>query len=114
MLMRIVRTRAKPGKWSQFEQGFFIKTPEWQDVSGLRAIWILHDLDDREAGFVVALWNSETDALAFEAERTPERNSLLTNPLPGESEYHLGEIRSVWIAPQAGDPEAGGSRVSQA
>lgn len=99
MLMRIVRTRAKPGKWRQFEQGFFVRTPEWRDVPGLRAIWILHDLDDREAGFVVALWNSEQDALAFEDERTAERNALLTDPLPGESEYHLGEIRSVWIAP---------------
>lgn len=99
MLMRIVRTRAKPGMWQQFEHSFFVQTPEWQGVSGLQAIWILHDLDDREAGFVVALWNSEQEALAFEAERTAERNPLLTDPLPGESEYHLGEIRSAWIAP---------------
>jgi hypothetical protein len=104
--MRIVRTRAKPGNWPQFEKGFFIETPKWQGVPGLQAIWILHDLDDREAGFVVALWNSEADALAFEMDRTAERNPLLTNPLPGESEYYLGEIRSVWIAPQPGDPNA--------
>lgn len=99
MLMRIVRSRAKPGKWRQFEQGFFVDAPQWQGVVGLRAIWVNQDLDDREAGFVVAVWDSEADALAFEAERTPERNPLLTDPLPGESEYHLGEIRSVWIAP---------------
>jgi hypothetical protein len=102
MLMRIVRARAKPGKWREFEQRFFVRTPELRGIAGLLAIWILHDLDDREAGFVVALWNSEEDALAFEGEWTAERNVLLTDPLPGESEYHLGEIRSAWIESPSG------------
>src|SRR5689334_17577661 len=96
MLMRIVRTRAKPGKRRQFERELFSKSPEVRNVHGLRARWVLHDLDDREAGFVVALWESESDATAFE--RAAERDRLLTDPLPGEFEFHLCEIRSVWVA----------------
>ena len=104
MLMRIVRTRAKPGKWRQFEQEFFAQAPDMRAVQGLRARWILHDLDDRQAGFVVAVWDSQADALAFE--RAVERNQLLTQPLPGDFEFHLCEIRSAWVATGAADPQA--------
>jgi len=104
MLMRIIRTRAKPGKWPQFEQEFFENSPDLQGVPGTRGRWILHDLDDREAGFVVALWDSEVDALAFE--QAAERNQLLTNPLPGEFEFHMCEIRCAWIAPDTGNRHA--------
>lgn len=97
MLMRIVRTRAKPGKWPQFEREFFTDHPEMSRVPGLRARWILHDLDDPQAGFVVALWDSEADALAFES--ATARSPLLAERLPGEFEFHLGEIRSAWVAP---------------
>lgn len=97
MLMRIIRTRAKQGKWPEFERQFFHETPDMQGVPGLRARWILHDLDDREAGFVVGLWDSEADVLAFE--HAAERSHLLTQPLPGEFEFHLCEIRSAWVAP---------------
>jgi heme-degrading monooxygenase HmoA len=100
--MRIVRTRAKAGKWPEFERLFFAEAPDVQGVQGLCARWILHDLDDREAGFVVALWDSEADALAFE--RTVEHSSLLAHPLPGEFEFHLCEICSAWIAPEPGVP----------
>jgi heme-degrading monooxygenase HmoA len=98
MLMRIIRTRAKPGKWPEFEREFFDAAPDMQGVRGLRARWILQDLDDREAGFVVGLWDSHADALAFE--HAAEHSHLLTQPLPGEFEFHLCEIRSAWIAPE--------------
>lgn len=97
MLMRVIRTRAKPGKWAEFEREFFSNAPEMHGVQGFCARWILHDLDDREAGFVVVLWNSEADALNFE--QAAEGSPLLTHPLPGDFEFHLCEIRSVWIAP---------------
>lgn len=99
MLMRIIRTRAKPGKWPEFEQQFFDQAPDMQGVSGMRARWILQDLDDREAGFVVVLWDSTADVMAFE--HAAERNHLLTHPLPGEFEFHLCEVRSAWIAPES-------------
>ena len=68
-----------------------------QGIPGLRARWILHDLDDREAGFVVALWDSEQHASRFE--RDAERHQSLMHTLPGEFEFHLSEIRSAWVAP---------------
>lgn len=97
MLMRVIRTRAKPGKWPEFEREFFTNAPEMHGVRGLYARWILHDLDDREAGFVVVLWDSEADVLAFE--QAAASNPLLAHPLPGDFEFHLCEIRSAWIAP---------------
>ena len=100
MLIRIIRTRAKPGKWPQFERAFFDESPDSRDIPGLRGRWIVHDLDDREAGFVVALWDCEAAAFAFE--QATERNQLLAHPLPGESEFHMCEIRSAWIAPDPG------------
>ena len=96
MLMRIVRARAKPGKWPQFERKMFEESPDVQGVPGLRARWILHDLDDTEAVFVVALWDSEQHASSFE--RDAERHQSLMHPLPGEFEFHLCEIRSAWVA----------------
>jgi len=104
MLMRIIRTRAKPGKWPQFEQEFFENAPDPNGVPGLLGRWILHDLDDREAGFVVALWESEVRAIAFE--QAEERNQLLGDPLPGEFEFHMCEIRCAWIAPDTGSQSA--------
>ena len=100
MLIRIIRTRAKPGKWPEFERAFFEESPDLRDIPGVRGRWILHDLDDREAGFVVALWDSEAAALAFE--HATERNQLLANPLPGEFEFHMCEIRCAWVAPETG------------
>lgn len=99
MLMRIIRTRAKPGKWPEFEQQFFDQAPDTQGVPGLRARWVLHDLDDREAGFVVVLWDSKREAIAFE--HATERSHLLARALPGEFEFHLCEIRLAWIAPES-------------
>lgn len=96
MLMRIVRTRAIPGKWPEFEREFLAEAPDMHGVPGLHGRWILHDLDDHGAGFVVALWASAADAEAFEHET--ERNQLLTHPLPGEFEFHFCEIRCAWVA----------------
>jgi heme-degrading monooxygenase HmoA len=104
MLMRIVRTRAKPGKWPKFEREFFTQAPDTHGVRGLRGRWILHDLDDREAGFVVALWDSQADAVAFE--RAAERSGLLAHPGPGEFEFHMCEIRSAWVATNFGADSA--------
>jgi len=96
MLMRLVRARAKPGRWPQLEQDFRAKQPALKDVQGLRARWLFGDLDDCEAGFVVALWDREADAVAFE--QSVESSRLLDHPLPGEFELHTCEIRSVWLA----------------
>lgn len=106
MLMRIVRSRAKPGLWSEFEREFFEKRPTSLAAPGLRTLWVLHDLDDRQAGFVVAIWDTLASALAFE--QHAERNELLDHPLPGEMEFHLCEIRSVWVNPEAPDAGAAG------
>jgi len=105
MLMRIIRTRAKPGKWQEFAQELIEGAPDVHGVPGLLARWILHDLDDHEAGFVVALWRSEADAMNFEY--AAERSHHLTHPLPGEFEFHLCEIRSAWIAPDTKASDSG-------
>jgi hypothetical protein len=97
MLLRIIRTRAKPGQWPDFEQDFLATSARDPDITGLHARWILHDLDDRDAGFVVALWEDESSALAFEQQA--ERHRFLTIALPVEFEFHLCEIRSVWNCP---------------
>ncbi len=99
MVMRIVRARAKPGLWSEFEREFFEHPRRIQGIQELRSVWVLQDLDDREAGFVVAIWDSESSARSFEEK--VERNELLSNPLPGDFEFHLGEIRSSWVAPDS-------------
>jgi len=96
MLMRLIRTRAQPGKWPEFEHDFLSHAPDLKHVPGLRARWILHDLDESEAGFLVALWDCEADAVTFE--HAVDNNRLLAQPLPGEVEFHLGEVCSAWVA----------------
>jgi len=96
MLMRIIRTRVKPDRWSEFEQAILAHEDNVQSAVGLRARWLVHDLDDRDAGFILVVWDSEADTLAFEHDSS--RHKLLTKLLPGEFEFHLGEICSSWIA----------------
>jgi heme-degrading monooxygenase HmoA len=97
MLIRIVRARAKPGMWADFEREFFLAGSRRRSAPGLRTLWILHDLDDVESGFVVAFWDGLDSALDFE--RRAEQSELLDHPLPGDMEFHLCELRSVWIRP---------------
>jgi hypothetical protein len=75
--------------WSEFEREFFDTPRRIRGVQDLLSVWVLQDLDDREAGFIVAIWTSELSARTFED----------NNPLPGDFEFHLGEIRSSWVAP---------------
>ncbi|RQU98678.1 hypothetical protein DF047_36555 [Burkholderia cenocepacia] len=97
MLMRVVRTLARAGKRRQFEREMFEKAPNMQGVAGALGSWVLRDLDSREGGYVVELWESERHAADWE--RAAVRNRLLREPLPGEFECHTCEIRSAWVAP---------------
>jgi len=97
MLMRIVRTLARAGKWQQFEHEMFEKTPDMQGVAGALGSWVLRDLDSQGGGYVVELWESERHAADWE--RAAVRNRLLREPLPGEFECHTCDIRSAWVAP---------------
>jgi heme-degrading monooxygenase HmoA len=62
MLMRVVRTLARAGQWQQFEREMFEKASNMQGVAGMLGSWVLCDLDSREGGYVVELWESERHA----------------------------------------------------
>lgn len=99
MLLRVIRTRVEKGRWREFEEGLLADETDVQGISGLRARWLVRDVDDPDAGFIIVVWDSEADTLGFE--RDSQRHKLLTKPLPGEFEFHLCETRSSWIAPNA-------------
>lgn len=46
MLMRITRTRTRRSEWPKFECAVLADEPEVRGVAGLRARWLIHDLDD--------------------------------------------------------------------
>jgi heme-degrading monooxygenase HmoA len=97
MLMRVVRTLARAGKWPQFEREMFEKAPNMQGVAGALGSWVLRDLDRPEGGYVVELWESERHAADWKYAAV--HNRLLREPRPGEFECHTCEIRSAWAAP---------------
>lgn len=96
MLMRIVRTLARAGKWQQFEHEMFEQAPDMHGVAGALGSWVLRDLDSREGGYVVELWQSRRHAVNWE--RAAVQNQLLREPRPGEFECHTCDIRSAWMA----------------
>ena len=67
MIMRITWGRVHPGKWSEYEQTYRATVvAKSKNIKGLRERWLVQDLNDKDAGFAVSLWDSMEDMQAYE------------------------------------------------
>jgi heme-degrading monooxygenase HmoA len=65
MFMRITWGKLKPGAWNDYEAAYKKVMPRALDVPGIRARWLIRDLDEPDAGYSVAMFESERDMRAF-------------------------------------------------
>jgi heme-degrading monooxygenase HmoA len=65
MFMRITWGKLKPGAWSDYEAAFKRVMPQTLEVPGIRGRWLIRDLDEADAGYSIAMFDSEHDMRAF-------------------------------------------------
>ena len=94
MLMRVIGTRIGAQRWPQFAAQF--RRVHTHSVPGRRARWLLRDLDDADAGFLIILWESEEQERDFIEQ--VELRGMMQRPIAGEIESHWFEVRSYWCA----------------
>jgi heme-degrading monooxygenase HmoA len=86
MFMRITWGKLKPGAWNDYEAAFKRVMPQTLEVPGIRGRWLIRDLDEADAGYSIAMFDSEHDMRAFTdnaAVRAAIREAL--------DPYHTGE-----------------------
>ena len=67
MIMRITWGKLQPGKWQEFEQTYKSTVlARAKNVKGLRGRWLAQDVNDKDGGFAVSLWESLADMQAYE------------------------------------------------
>jgi heme-degrading monooxygenase HmoA len=66
MYMRISWGRVDPGKWDEYEAAFKEGVAAAGAVPGLRGRVLGRDLDDRDSGYSLSLWDSAEAMEAYE------------------------------------------------
>jgi heme-degrading monooxygenase HmoA len=68
MYMRIVWGKVRQGQWEQYEEAYKrALRPGHEHIRGLTGRWLVRDLDDRDAGYSVSLWESQEAMDRYEA-----------------------------------------------
>jgi heme-degrading monooxygenase HmoA len=68
MYMRIIWGKIRPGQWERFEQAYKdVLRPGKENIRGLKGRWLVRDINDRDAGYTVSLWDSTAAMDRYEA-----------------------------------------------
>jgi heme-degrading monooxygenase HmoA len=68
MYMRIIWGKLRPGQWDAYEAAYKdVLRPGSENIRGLKGRWLARDLDDRDAGYSVSLWESVEAMERYEA-----------------------------------------------
>ncbi len=90
MIMRITWGKVQPGKWGEYAEAYRqVMLPRSKDIQGLRGRWLVHDLDEPDAGFAVSIWDGMDDIEAYQASEIFEQE--IQAPLRG---YFVDEFRT--------------------
>jgi heme-degrading monooxygenase HmoA len=90
MLMRILRPRVVADQWQRFSEHF--RRVHRHPTAGALAHWLARDLDDRDAGFIVVLWDCADSERNYQEQ--PEMRALTVPGVAGEFETHAFEVCS--------------------
>ena len=67
MIMRITWGKVRSGTWADYELAYKSNVlASKATIKGLRARWLVQDLDQSDQGFVMSLWDSLEDVGAYE------------------------------------------------
>jgi heme-degrading monooxygenase HmoA len=86
MFMRITWGKLKPGAWNGYEAAYKKVMPKTLEVPGIRGRWLIRDLDEPDAGYSVAMFDSEHDMRAF-----TENAEIRTAIREALDPFHTGE-----------------------
>ena len=86
MFIRITWGKLKSGSWNDYEAAYRKIMPQTLDVPGMRARWLIRDLDDPDAGYSVAMFETEQDMRAFTG--NPQVRAAIKDAL---DPFHTGE-----------------------
>jgi heme-degrading monooxygenase HmoA len=100
MLLRIVRGKLIPGKWSEFESAYLSAIKEAGAVEGLCGRWLVQDVNDSDQGSTISLWTSEETLLAYE--RSDEMKKIGVRLAPFFSGQYDSRVSRLRYA--EGDP----------
>ena len=64
-VMRITWGKLYPGTWDEFER-VYKSTLAGKEIKGLLGRWLARDVNDRDGGFAVSLWETIDDLQAYE------------------------------------------------
>ena len=59
--MRVTWGKIKPGKWDEFERLWREFADRTADTKGLKTRYILRDTETDNAGYTIAVWESQAD-----------------------------------------------------
>jgi heme-degrading monooxygenase HmoA len=65
MFMRITWGKLKPGAWDSYEAAYRKVMPQTLAVPGIRGRWLIRDLDESDAGYSIAMFDTEQEMRAF-------------------------------------------------
>ena len=90
MQVRIIYGKLRQGTWDAYEQAYKkIMTASGQ-LPGLRARWLVRDVDDPDAGYSISLWDDEA------AMRSYEQSTVLKDKiLPQLTPFFSGEYKTT-------------------
>jgi len=67
MIMRITWGKLRAGSWKDFEKTYNATVAtKGRQIKGLRGRWLLQDMEDKDTGFAVSLWESAGEMQAYE------------------------------------------------
>lgn len=90
MYMRVTWGRLKKGCWADYEASYKKIVSELGDIDGLVARWLVQDVNDRDAGYAVSIWESEAALEAYET--SDAMKSVIT---PALTPYYAGEYHAT-------------------
>lgn len=89
MIMRITWGKVQSGRWDEYERAYQdTVVARSQGIPGLLGRWLVHDMDDRDAGYAVSLWNSMDDVRAY------EQSDLFRELTAALQPYFVGDFRT--------------------
>ncbi|HEY7382953.1 MAG TPA: antibiotic biosynthesis monooxygenase [Beijerinckiaceae bacterium] len=65
MFIRITWGKLKPGAWDDYEAAFRKVMPQTMGAAGMRGRWLIRDLDEKDAGYSIAMFESERDMRGY-------------------------------------------------
>ena len=99
MIMRITWGKVRPGMWPEYAEAYRqTMEPISSGIQGLRGRWLVHDLDEADAGFAVSIWDSQEDLDAYRDSELFE--AQVQAPL---ADYFVDEFRTYHCEVDVGE-----------